>query len=63
MKGVLSIIIPLAIFAAVLATFIVPCFIAEYQFDLRSPWPMLIGAGSLCATLFPPIEESTLNYP
>ena len=52
MKRVISTLIPLAIFAALLATFLVPCFIADYQFGLRSPWPMLIGAASLCATLF-----------
>ncbi len=51
-EGILLIIIPLAIFAALVATFLVPCFLAEYQFGLRSPWPLLVGAGSLCATLF-----------
>jgi len=52
MKGMLATLIPLAGFAALLATFLVPCFVAQYQFRLQDPWPMLIGAGSLGLTIF-----------
>ena len=51
MKGMQAPFIPLAGFAALLATFLVPCFVAQYQFRLRDPWPMLIGGGSLGLTL------------
>jgi hypothetical protein len=52
MKGLLSTLIPLAGFAALMATFLVPWLVAQYQFQLRDPWPMLVGLGSLGLTLF-----------
>lgn len=51
MKGLLSSLIPLAVFAALMATALVPFFMAQYQFRLREPWPMLIGIGCLGLTL------------
>lgn len=52
MNGVLSILIQLAIFGGLLATFLLPCFAAEYLTDLRAPWPILVGACSGGLTLF-----------
>src|SRR4029434_2299462 len=35
-----------------MATFLFPYFVAQYQFRLREPWPLIIGLGSLGLTLF-----------
>ena len=52
MNSALSLLVQVGVFAGLAATFLVPCFAADYWCGLRRPWPMLIGVGSLALTLF-----------
>src|SRR5262245_31475412 len=52
MKGLLSTLIPLAGFAVLIAGFLAPMLVAQYQFRLGTPWPLLISVGSIGLILF-----------
>src|SRR5882672_3651114 len=51
MKGLLSLLIQLGCLVGLVATALVPAFLAEYRFGLHRPLAMLIGVGFLGLTL------------